>query len=211
MFDVDGTLVESVKHDDELYSYAVKSVLGVSVHDDWSQYRNVTDSGILQELIQDFGDAHEASRLTTEVKQEYLSLLRDSLERDERVLSQVPGAGALLQRLKLRDDLRVAIATGGWRESAELKLRHSGIPFEGVALASGDDSPIRTEIMLIAESRAIGEYRFARKVYFGDGEWDREACERIGYEFVAIGTKFEHEKQLRNFEQMEEVFECASL
>ena len=211
MFDVDGTLVESVALDDELYSQAVRSVLGVSMRGDWHQYKNVTDTGILEELMQEVGVSSEVSRLAVQVKQEYLSLLRDSLQGDQIALCQISGAGALLHELALRDDIRVAIATGGWRESAELKLRHAGIDLHGVAFASCDDSPVRTEIMRIAESRATGESEFSRKVYFGDGEWDREACDLTGYEFVAVGERFKHKKQLKDFERIEEVLECASL
>ncbi len=47
VFDVDGTLVESDEFDGVLYAKAVRDVLDIDVDEDWSSYRHVTDSGIL--------------------------------------------------------------------------------------------------------------------------------------------------------------------
>ena len=34
-----------------LYAKAVRNVLGIEIDEDWSSYQNVTDSGILQEIL----------------------------------------------------------------------------------------------------------------------------------------------------------------
>ena len=46
-FDIDGTLVDTATLDADLYSEAIETVLGVQLNKDWSQYQNLTDSGIL--------------------------------------------------------------------------------------------------------------------------------------------------------------------
>ena len=51
LFDIDGTLVDSADYESELYSQAIAEVLPMSFERDWSRYRNVTDSGILDEII----------------------------------------------------------------------------------------------------------------------------------------------------------------
>ena len=51
VFDVDGTLVESDEFDGVLYAKAVRDVLDIDVDEDWSSYRHVTDSGILEEIL----------------------------------------------------------------------------------------------------------------------------------------------------------------
>ena len=44
IFDIDGTLVESSGFDDACYISAIREVLGdVYTHDNWSQYKNVTE------------------------------------------------------------------------------------------------------------------------------------------------------------------------
>ena len=52
IFDIDGTLVESFQFDGIIYASAVKDVLGeVYINDNWNQYKNITDSGILQQIM----------------------------------------------------------------------------------------------------------------------------------------------------------------
>lgn len=54
IFDIDGTLIESMKFDSEIYIQAVKKVLGdVFIHDDWGKYNNVTDPGILNQILKE--------------------------------------------------------------------------------------------------------------------------------------------------------------
>ncbi len=55
LFDIDGTLVDSADYESELYSQSIAEVLPEPFDRDWSRYRNVTDSGILDEII-DAGD-----------------------------------------------------------------------------------------------------------------------------------------------------------
>ena len=49
MFDIDGTLIESSDFDTECFRAAVKDVLKIPV--DTKNYRHVTDSGILRQII----------------------------------------------------------------------------------------------------------------------------------------------------------------
>ena len=54
ILDIDGTLLSSNEVDDSLYLAAVRRVLGqVKVRESWSLYRNVTDGGILHEILSD--------------------------------------------------------------------------------------------------------------------------------------------------------------
>ena len=52
MFDIDGTLVKSYDLDSRCFIESVKDVTGIYVDSDWSKYRHVTDSGILEEIIE---------------------------------------------------------------------------------------------------------------------------------------------------------------
>ena len=52
IFDIDGTLVESFDFDGTSYISAIRDILGeVYINDDWSQYKNVTDTGILRQIM----------------------------------------------------------------------------------------------------------------------------------------------------------------
>ena len=91
----------------------------------------------------------------------------------------------MLQSLNESDAHAVAIATGGWFESAVLKLDSAGLHRPGIPVATADDSWDRTEIMRIALAR-LGT-GFESVTYYGDGPWDRAACEALGWRFVAVG------------------------
>jgi hypothetical protein len=66
-----------------------------------------------------------------------------------------------------------------------LKLQTSGFDLAELPMASSDDSYDRTQIMRIALSR-LGN-RFESVTYYGDGPWDKAACETLGWRFVAVG------------------------
>src|ERR1700730_8569736 len=54
ILDIDGPLLTSSDIDGMLYLAAVRRVLGqAQVRESWSLYRNVTDSGILEEILND--------------------------------------------------------------------------------------------------------------------------------------------------------------
>lgn len=202
MFDIDGTLVESYEADAACYAQAVREVLLVSVDEDWASYRHVTDSGILDEILDVNGIEKGRAQLHIAVKERFLKLMSNHMERHG--LERIPGAGAFLRRLLERDDVIVCLATGGWEETARLKLRHAGLDLEGVALASGSDHFDRTEIMKISRDRAgVGNCESA--TYFGDGPWDRDASERLGYGFVLVGDRVDHRPKIRDYSDLDHV------
>ena len=98
---------------------------------------------------------------------------------------EVPGACDLLQALVASPAHAVAMATGGWRESAELKLRTASIEWAGIPLATSNDHHERTGIMEFALGQ-LGS-GFESVSYYGDGPWDRKACADLGWQFVAVG------------------------
>ena len=189
MFDIDGTLVDSTGFDTALYADAVRAVLGVEVDRTWGAYRNVTDSGILDEVLEQRValDPGALELLRLGVKQRFVDSVRDYLGANARSIREIAGARALLAELRAMPSVRVAIATGGWAETAQAKLRAIGVEIEGLAFASASDAVARTKIMQLAEQRALRGVAASRRTYFGDGAWDKRASEELGYRFVAIG------------------------
>lgn len=184
IFDIDGTLVESMAIDTELYFEAIRAVLGpVRVREDLRSYRHVTDSGILRQVVEDnrapFDDAAAAA-----IQARFV----ESLEAHIRSCGPFPtidGAIPFFEKIRSAADQRVAIATGGWRQSALLKLDSAGFDIDGVPLASSDDFPSRVDIMRYALARIGSDVESV--TYFGDAEWDRRASDALGWNFVAVG------------------------
>lgn len=185
LFDIDGTLIESMAIDTELYFASIREILGpVRVRDALSDYDHVTDSGILVQILEDNGRPFDAA-----VAESIQAAFVDKIDRHIRTAGPFPaidGAVEFVEKVRMSDDRRVAIATGGWRKSALLKLESAGFDIDGIPLVASDDAASRIEIMRTALARLRGD--FESITYFGDAEWDRRACRDLGWEFVAVGA-----------------------
>jgi len=198
MFDIDGTLVDSTGFDSQLYADAVREILGVELDRRWGRYEHVTDSGILAQVLRELGADRDVAELEGRVRQRFIVLVEDYVRAGSTV-REIAGARELVERLLKLPGVRVAVATGGWRETAALKLRAIGLSPERLSLATSSDAMARTEIMRIAARRALPEGTFRRATYFGDGPWDRHASAELGYDFVAIGRGVEHSVRYDDF------------
>lgn len=183
IFDIDGTLVDSMSVDTELYLSSIREVLGQVSIRKLSDYDHVTDSGILAQVLDDNGYSFDL-----EVVRSVKSVFVNGLRRYIRTAGSFPiidGAVQFVERARKSEDRRIAIATGCWRESALLKLESAGFGIDGIPLVTGDDSPSRVKIMRSALKRIGDDFRSV--TYFGDAEWDQRACEELGWNFIAVG------------------------
>ena len=187
IFDIDGTLVESFGFDDACYISAIREVLGeVHIHDDWSKYINVTDTGSLRQIME--GNKIQEKGQINEVRTKFGELIRQYLQNGGECR---PKAGAihLIDTLLATEGYTVGFATGGWRHTATMKLRHVGFNLRNTVLTSSDDSDKRVEIMEKCLF-ALGN-NFQHTVYIGDAEWDIEATEKLGWHFIGVGARLE--------------------
>ena len=184
IFDIDGTLLDSSAQDEELYKQAVEHVLG-SVHfrPSLHEYDNVTDTGILLQVLADNSVGADPV-IVDAIKSEFFRLI-DEFVRVQGPFREVPGARAMLRRITRSSSHGLAIATGGWRRSAEIKLATAGFNPGEVTLATSDDAVTRIDIMQTA-LQSLG-VTASMVTYYGDGAWDRQACEELGWHFVAVG------------------------
>ncbi len=186
IFDIDGTLLQSASIDDDLYKESVHSVLGpVRFRLTLADYEFVTDAGILSQVLKDNSIAPRSDLVETVVAR-FVNLLECHI-RASGPFDEVPGARRLIGELQASKNHAVAIATGGWRESAELKLKTAGFDLTGVPLATSSESFDRCEIMSIALSRLGREFQSVS--YYGDGIWDRDACLALGWRFFPVGSE----------------------
>ena len=184
ILDIDGTLLESDDIDGSLYLAAIRSVLGeVRIRESWGLYRNVTDGGILEEILHDNSLPITAATLNT-VKAAFV----ESIGRHVRTngpFTEIPGARNFVSGLLASNSSRIAYATGGWSESAAIKLASAGFPMQGIPLASSDDYFDRQSIMLHALNQLGSE--FESITYYGDGKWDETATRMLGWTFIPVG------------------------
>ncbi len=205
MFDVDGTLVDSVGFDSHCYAETLRSVLNVEIDDTWRPYTHITDSGILEELLASREFDRPVDELRATAKQTFVAAIRARLARDPAAVREIAGAKALFDHLARLPGVRVAIATGGWAETARLKLEAIGIDPNSVPLATSSDRRERARIMQLAEERALGGAAPKSRTYFGDGTWDKRASAELGYRFIAIGRAVEHDLRFDDFRNRDAV------
>ena len=185
IFDIDGTLVESFGFDDACYISAIREVLGeVYIHDDWSKYKNVTDTGSLRQIMEE--NAIQEKGQIKEVRTKFGELIRQHLQNGGKCRPK-EGAIHLINKLLAAEDFAVGFATGGWRHTAKMKLQHAGFNLKNMVLTASDDGDERVVIM----QKCLWQLGrgFQRVVYIGDAEWDVQATEKLGWHFIGIGAR----------------------
>jgi beta-phosphoglucomutase-like phosphatase (HAD superfamily) len=206
VFDIDGTLVQSYDIDSHCYVEAVKDVTGIAINSDWTSYQHVTDAGILQEVISKHRLADKLV-IFKEVKQAFLEKLTARIALNS--INQVGSCSAFLSYLKTRHDVVVSFATGGWYESAILKLASAGIDHSSILIASANDEISRNAIMI----KAMKDYQGVvnKCSYFGDGHWDKLACQQLGINFIAVGNRVEHYQSVKDFSNYTQLMKYIGL
>lgn len=191
VFDIDGTLTDTNEVDDECFLLAVADVLELDRGLlDWSDAPHVTDSSLVHWLCDRYCRRPLRDAEASAVLERFLELLdAECAERPER-FRPIPGAVAALDHVK-RTGWDVALATGGWPDSARLKLSVAGFDPDSFVLASASDALSRQAILQLAVRRASAkqdERRFSRIVSIGDGVWDVKAAMLLEWPFIGIAT-----------------------
>ena len=206
MFDIDGTLVESYDFDTQCFKQAAEEVLGISIDTEWHTYPHVTDSGITRELLKRHNVvADERETKATALKSRFLSLTENYIAMYG--VRPIPGAAEFLIHLQQSKNVTLALATGGWAETARMKLEAAGLAAEQIPLASASDHYDRVEIMRIAEQKTDND-GYHTRTYFGDGVWDRTAASHLGYGFVLVGDRLRHNPSVPDYQNLESVLQC---
>jgi phosphoglycolate phosphatase-like HAD superfamily hydrolase len=189
MFDIDGTLTETMKVDEECFVRSFKDVFDFAdIDTDWSHYPHTTDSGIFHDVFTSRVGRSPTEQDISRFRQHFIQLL--AAASSQSPFAPVAGANKLLSRLAQGGSHRVSLATGGWRDSARLKMASAGMCFDDHPTATADDALDRESIMALSKQRAAERYgeSFACTVYVGDEVWDARACRSVGVPFIGIGA-----------------------
>ena len=81
IFDIDGTLTQSNEFDARCYIEAVKEGMGISIDDNWLNYKHVTDSGILNEIIVSHGLTKQREEISKRVKEIFVNKIHNYLQK----------------------------------------------------------------------------------------------------------------------------------
>jgi phosphoglycolate phosphatase-like HAD superfamily hydrolase len=188
IFDIDGTLCDSVAADDQCFTGVAAELLQVRLEPSfWERAPQLTDAGIAEWLWHRYRNRSP----TAEEIEAFVTAYARSLAREQELAPNrfraTRNALPLLELLPTTG-WDIAIATGGWRRTALLKLAAAGLPSERL-LACSDDSQNRVEVFELARRRAetIRGAAYTRIVLVGDASWDVQVALHRHWAFVGIG------------------------
>ncbi len=211
MFDIDGTLVNSSKFDEETYIQTAKDLLGVDIPTDINEYPHATDAGILDEIISRFKIQGDRKDIIKGFRAEFNRRISDYIDNNAGRVHEIAGASGFIRHLQTFKNVKICLATGCWEETARLKLDAAGIDITGLAVASSSDHYIRTEIMKLAESKTGYRKTFESKTYFGDAAWDLEASQKLGCRFVLVGNRIEHKTSINDYQDIDRIMDIIDI
>ena len=189
LFDIDGTLIASGGAGEYSMRLAVRDMFGVEGGLGGVEIAGRTDHLITENIFQKFGLQWTPER-ATEFLDHYLRHLAEELPRKKGRL--LPGIVELLDALKARPQVAMALLTGNLERGAQIKLSHYGVwnYFEFGAYA--DDATDRNRLGPFAQARARErhgvEFPPERIFVMGDTPHDITCGRAIGAKTVAIAT-----------------------
>lgn len=186
VFDIDGTLVDSVKVDDMCFIQSFRNLHGIDLSEaDWTSFKNVTDSGLTLEIFEMYLQRPPSQMEVLELKEHFYQLL--SLRKNE--ITEIDGAISTLAQLSVHPQIAMSFATGGWKETALLKLSAIGYEPEEFPFVSANEYISRASITQQAILEALKRERleaFNSISIIGDGLWDLETAQNLGINFIGI-------------------------
>jgi phosphoglycolate phosphatase-like HAD superfamily hydrolase len=190
IFDIDGTLTNTCDVDSKCFVKAFTEEFQFKeINTNWASYGHTTDSGITLQIFQEcLGRIPEASELSR-FQQRFVELLQKHYTVEPESFLEIPGASVMLRQLAQEKDWAIAIATGGWRASACMKLKAAGLDIAELPSAFTDDAISREDIVKTAISRAKAVYaqsEFEKIVCIGDAIWDVLTASQLQLAFVGI-------------------------
>jgi len=189
LFDIDGTLIHSGGAGVHALKSAFKERFGIDDDLRDIEIAGMTDSGIVVSIL----NKHKIPSTNENVSaflDSYVHFL--SLELPRRKGKLLPGVLELLERLKSRQHLVLALLTGNVSRGAQLKLEHYGVWhfFEFGAFA--DDHRDRNRLGPFARARAKEkhgrEFSASEIDVIGDTPRDIACGKALGARTVAVAT-----------------------
>jgi phosphoglycolate phosphatase-like HAD superfamily hydrolase len=192
LFDIDGTLVLTGRAGVRAMNRACQEVIGHSNALDGVAVAGRTDWIILHDALRAIG--HEMDEdLFARLRDAYVTLLREEiLLPGEGTKAVLPGVAGLLDALRARPDVFLALLTGNFEEGARIKLEHFDLWRYFKCGAFGDDAADRNALVPFAldRARACGLDAIAPEDVFvvGDTPHDVACARAVGAVPAGVAT-----------------------
>ena len=188
IFDIDGTLCDTNEVDEHCYRCAAGAALVIpEAQVDWTGVDEITDSAIARCLWQRHRTGAPNPAEIKAFQLDFIRRLQAEQLADGQRFRPVTAARTFVDSLDAAGAI-LGIGTGGWRVSAEFKLKAAALPTE-LLYATADDSEVCSEIFALACLRAkahAGES--LETVFIGDTVRDVATARELGWRFLGIGS-----------------------
>ncbi|MCF7804341.1 MAG: HAD hydrolase-like protein [Candidatus Marinimicrobia bacterium] len=193
LFDIDGTLLHCGSSARESLGRALTDITGEKIELRIEDVAGYTDLGIIKNALSRTGllDGNPEA-VVEKVGERYLEILEVAYpERDDQYL--YPGIPELLERLKQRSEIRLALLTGNLVTGAKIKLAPFDIWEDFAFGAFGSDSIDRNELPVIAWEKAerlLGEsYDPEQTLIVGDTPRDAICAHQNGAKALIVNRR----------------------
>lgn len=192
IFDIDGTLIQSLDIEGEAFLHAMRCVYNhqVPLSVTWEDYTYSTDSGIFFEMVQALYNRAPSHDEILSMQTHFLRYFHTWEQQTPAQCQPILGATDIFDTLRAHG-WDVAIATGCWQRSALWKLQSAGLLRSCLKiLATCDAHYDRADIIRLAITQAKLAYartHYTKAVYVGDRPWDKRAADQVGVHFVGVG------------------------
>ncbi|HVM33544.1 MAG TPA: HAD family hydrolase [bacterium] len=199
LFDIDGTILSTDRKAwEDPFRDAMEQALeeiGEPQKIDTSSYKSggKTDTQIIYEILDANGFPEETiTRVFPAVAKKYLQLLRQIVEKNPQYVMLKPGVKELLEDLKGREGLVLALLTGNFEEGARIKLSAHGLNAYFPFGAFGEGARVRSDLppRALQAAKAHSAYPFAGKevVIIGDTPNDIHCGRHLNVRVLAVAT-----------------------
>jgi phosphoglycolate phosphatase-like HAD superfamily hydrolase len=186
IFDIDGTLIDSVSGYHEVIINAMKDLGIAEIDANFNALKHHTDSYVLKYNYENFFK----KELPLELLNDFENLIVSYLKKQLKTIA-IKGVLEVLNELE-NSEYAIAFATGSLPESAIYKMKSAGLPMAASLLATSKTSFSREGFVLEAIDKAKSYYNvteFEEIISIGDGIWDLKTAQNLNLEFIGIGAK----------------------
>lgn len=196
IFDIDGTILDSVSADDKCFIQTFKYLYQIDLTDaDWNDFINVTDTGLTNEIFEKWFNRQPKKEEIENIKSYFKNLLQEHAQH----FTEIEKSLSFIKLTSIKPDFEIGFATGGWKETAELKCNSVGLNLNDYIFKSSNDHYNRGKIIECVIKEALENNNvkeFESITYFGDGLWDFKTTQTLGIDF--IGVDFKNNRKLIN-------------
>lgn len=192
LFDIDGTLCLTGRAGWRAMNRACQEVVGTDDAMANVEFAGRTDWSILADIMAKYGRTIDPA-LLADLRERYVRHLTDEIQHPGTGVKDVmPGIPPLLEELRQREDVALALLTGNFLEGARIKLEYFDLWKYFPCGAFGGDASSRNDLVPIALARArqcgIVNGEPSRVLVVGDTPNDVECALVVGATPVGVAT-----------------------